>query len=124
MTANRLVQMYRHEAGNKWKWYESYLTYANSVLPEAMLCAWLSTGELVYKEVAKSSFDFLLSKIFTEKNIKVISNKGRLHKGEKPEDAPVGGQQECFSLCLLVQEDPVLFCQIYQYYQVSGLIMT
>ena len=56
--ADRLLQMYRHEATGAWKWYESYLTYANSILPEAMLCAWLATGEPRYKEVAKSSFDF------------------------------------------------------------------
>src|SRR4029079_17055361 len=41
--ANRLVQMYRHESDKEWKWFESYLTYANSILPEAMLCAWLAT---------------------------------------------------------------------------------
>ncbi len=79
--ANRLVQMYRHEADKEWKWFESYLTYANSILPEAMLCAWLATGELIYKEIAKSSFDFLLSKTLTKSSIKVISNKSWLHKG-------------------------------------------
>src|SRR5436190_17599041 len=72
--ANRLVQMYRHEATEEWQWFESYLTYANSILPEALLCAWLATGDFIYKEVAKSSFDFLLSKTFKEATIKVISN--------------------------------------------------
>jgi hypothetical protein len=61
--ANRLVQMSRHEKSAKWKWFESYLTYANSLLPEAMLCAWLATGDPVYKEIARTSFDFLLSKM-------------------------------------------------------------
>ncbi len=41
--ADRLVQMYRHEADENWLWFESYLTYANSILPEALLCAWLAT---------------------------------------------------------------------------------
>jgi hypothetical protein len=91
--ANRLVQMYRHETDGNWRWFESYLTYGNSILPEAMLCAWLATGEPVYKEVAKSSFDFLLSRIFTEKNIKVISNKGWLHKGEEENRVSIGGEQ-------------------------------
>jgi hypothetical protein len=81
--ANRLVQMYRHEMGEEWRWFESYLTYANSVLPEAMLCAWLATGELIYKEIAKSSFDFILSKTFIKNRIKVISNKSWLRKGEE-----------------------------------------
>ncbi len=37
--ANRLVQMYKHESSEKWEWFEDYLTYANSILPEAMLYA-------------------------------------------------------------------------------------
>ena len=91
--ANRLVQMYRHEADSEWRWFESYLTYANSILPEALLCAWLATGEIVYKEIARSSFDFLLSKTFTGKNIKVISNKGWLHKVKKAVQVETGGEQ-------------------------------
>jgi hypothetical protein len=91
--ANRLVQMYRHEADNEWRWFESYLTYANSILPEALLCAWLATGEIVYKEIAKSSFDFLLSKTFKDNNIKVISNKGWLHKVKNAVQAETGGEQ-------------------------------
>lgn len=91
--ANRLVQMYRHETDEEWAWFESYLTYGNSILPEAMLCAWMATGEPIYKEIAKSSFDFLLSKIFTESRIKVISNKGWLHKGEESIQEIIGGEQ-------------------------------
>lgn len=91
--ANRLVQMYRHEADKEWRWFESYLTYANSILPEAMLCAWLATGEPLYKEIAKESFDFLLSKIFTDNTIKVISNKGWLHKGKEAVQLIAGGEQ-------------------------------
>lgn len=82
--ADRLVQMYRHESEPHWRWFESYLTYANSILPEAMLCAWQETGDMVYKSVAKSTFDFLLSLTFNDKEIKVISNKSWLQKGQEP----------------------------------------
>jgi glycosyltransferase involved in cell wall biosynthesis len=81
--ANRLVQMYRHESNEKWEWFEGYLTYANSILPEAMLYAWLSTGETIYKDIARSSFKFLLSQIFNENGIEVISNKNWLQKGQE-----------------------------------------
>ncbi len=91
--ANRLVQMYRHEADDEWKWFESYLTYANSILPEALLCAWLATGEERYKEIAKSSFDFLLSKIFKTSGIKVVSNKTWLNKKEQLLHTAYGGEQ-------------------------------
>src|SRR6185436_12455812 len=79
--SDRLVQMYRHEADKEWQWFESYLTYANCILPEALLCAWLATGDPVYRDIAKSSFDFLLSETFGNKSIHVISNKNWLHKG-------------------------------------------
>jgi uncharacterized protein YyaL (SSP411 family) len=91
--SNRLVQMYRHEAEPVWSWFESYLTYGNSILPEAMLCAWMATGDPIYRQIAKTSFDFLLSKIFTEKSINVISNKGWLHKGEEENRVNIGGEQ-------------------------------
>ena len=80
--ANRLVQMYKHESNEKWEWFESYLTYANSILPEAMLYAWLLTGETIYKNIAISSLTFLLSQTFNENGIEVISNKNWLQKGE------------------------------------------
>ncbi len=91
--ADRLVQMYRHEATENWQWFENYLTYANSILPEALLCAWLATEETVYKETARSSFDFLLSKIFQQNMIKVISNKGWLYKQKKSVEMVIGGEQ-------------------------------
>jgi glycosyltransferase involved in cell wall biosynthesis len=80
--ASRLVKMYQHESEPTWQWFESYLTYGNSILPEALLCAYLETGNSIYKEIAKNSFDFLLSQTFKETKIKVISNKTWLQKGQ------------------------------------------
>ncbi|MEL1245880.1 glycosyltransferase [Flavobacterium sp. DGU11] len=79
--ADRLVQMYRHESDGEWKWFEGYLTYANSVLPEALLLSYGITKNEEYKEIAKKSFDFLLSQTFDEKSIQVISNRSWLIKG-------------------------------------------
>ena len=86
LLADRLIEIYRHESEENWPWFESYLTYANSILPEALLCAWEETGDKFYKLVAKKSFDFLLSLTFTKTGIKPISNKSWLHKGQKPEE--------------------------------------
>lgn len=91
--SNRLVQMYRHESGTDWLWYESYLTYANSIIPEALLCAWQVTGDVVYRDIAKTSFDFLLTKIIDGQNINVVSNKDWLHQGNKDSKALPGGEQ-------------------------------
>ncbi|MES2575855.1 MAG: glycosyltransferase [Bacteroidota bacterium] len=93
LLANKLVQMYKHEGEEDWQWFEGYLTYANSILPEAMLCAYLATGQSIYKEISKKTFDFLLSKIYTNDNIRVISNKGWLKKGEELNYKKVGGEQ-------------------------------
>ena len=81
--ADRLVQMYRHEASSSWAWFESYLTYANSILPEAMLYAWLETRDTVYKDIALESFEFLLSQTFNRNGIEVISNRNWLQKGQE-----------------------------------------
>ncbi|MFN3852066.1 MAG: glycosyltransferase [Spirosomataceae bacterium] len=91
--ANRLVQMYRHEADGSWQWFESYLTYGNSVIPDALLCAWSVTNEPIYKTIAKSSFDFLLSKTFIDNKIRIISNKNWLKKGEVLNLKMKGGEQ-------------------------------
>jgi glycosyltransferase involved in cell wall biosynthesis len=82
---DRLVQMYRHEAQADWKWFEGYLTYANSVLPEALLLCYAVTGEQTYADIAKESFDWLLSVTFNENSIKVISNRSWYFKGSQVE---------------------------------------
>lgn len=96
--ANRLLQMYRHEAGPGWYWYESYLTYANSLLPEAMLCAAQACNDDVFREVARTSFNFLLKITFNEERMRVISNKNWFYRDSEnihltKEGATTGGEQ-------------------------------
>lgn len=91
--ADRLVKMYKHEANDNWQWFESYLTYGNSILPEAILCAFLTTKETRYKEIALSTFNFLISKIYRNDTIKVISNQGWLNNGEEINFNKNGGEQ-------------------------------
>jgi len=90
--ADRLVAMFEHESSTSWVWYESYLTYGNSAIPEALLAAYETTGQAIYKEVAYRSFDFLLDKIITGDEIHVISNKGWTQRGN-PETDTKGGEQ-------------------------------
>ena len=80
--ADNLVSKFRGVSDSKWKWFEDYLTYANSVLPEAMLYAYLATGNTIFEKTAVISFDFLLSHTYKGKQIKVISNQGWRNKGE------------------------------------------
>lgn len=87
---NRLVRMYLHESTDTWSWFEGYLTYANSILPEALLCAFMVTGDQQYKQIALESMDFLMSTIFNENGIEVISSKGCFKRGGEP---PKFGEQ-------------------------------
>lgn len=91
--ANRLLALYTKESTQEWNWYENYMTYANSILPEALLYVWQITGKDIYKDTAIASFNFLLSIIFNKNGIEVVSNKGWLQKdvearqfGEQPID--------------------------------------
>jgi hypothetical protein len=81
--ADRLVQMYNRESNNEWKWFESYLSYANAILPEAILWAYSETQDAIYEEVAKNSFRFILSQTFCENSIKIVSSKDWLQKDKK-----------------------------------------
>ncbi|KAA6349168.1 mannosyltransferase, partial [termite gut metagenome] len=92
LLADKLINYYRQNNENKWSWFEAYLTYDNSVLPESLLYAFMATGDTIYKETAKESFDFLLEKTFTGEQIKVVSNQGWLQKereGQKFGEQPI-----------------------------------
>ena len=80
-----LLAYYYLNATEDWNWFEDKLTYANSILPEAMLYSYLITEEPTFKKVAIKSFDFLLSKMFVNGDFKVISNKGWYHKNKEPQ---------------------------------------
>jgi glycosyltransferase involved in cell wall biosynthesis len=84
--ADNLVSKYRGISEKGWNWFEDYLTYANSVLPEALLYASLCTGSNLYKNIAYQSFTFLLSVTFRNNHIKVISNQGWHLQGKAVHD--------------------------------------
>lgn len=82
----KLLSNYEIHATKDWKWFENYMTYGNGILPESMLFAFLTTNKTIYKKVALDSLDFLMSKMFNDKNFKVISNNGWLHKDSEPQE--------------------------------------
>ena len=78
----RLSVVSTKSASADWHWYEEYLTYANALLPEAMLLAGECTGNSLFKEIAHKTFDFLLKITFKNNQISVISNQSWHHKGK------------------------------------------
>ena len=83
--AQKLISTFDLNREKEWEWFEEYLTYANSILPEAMLLAYSTTGKEVYKKTALESFEFLLSKMYRNGEFKVISNRGWHQKHTEPE---------------------------------------
>lgn len=91
--ADRLVQMFRHEADSTWTWFERYLTYGNSVIPEALLLAWKVVKKPVYVSIARSSFDFLMKQTFDGDTLRLISNVSWMRNGDSAHELPDGGEQ-------------------------------
>jgi hypothetical protein len=66
--ARRLVECYQRSVRPDWRWFESRLTYANAVLPQALFVAGQRWPKEGFLEVAEASFDFL-ARATTSENI-------------------------------------------------------
>jgi glycosyltransferase involved in cell wall biosynthesis len=115
--ADNLVSKYRGVSDKKWQWFEDYLTYANGILPEAMLYASLSTGSVLYEQIAKKTFQFLLSLTFKNDQIQVISNQGWYQKGKSAQrygEQPIDVAYTILALQTFYQvfEDPIYKAQM------------
>lgn len=58
--SKRLIHLYRSVADDNWRWFETYLTYANPRLPQALFAAHGTTTDKTYLQVACNSLDFLI----------------------------------------------------------------
>lgn len=80
--ANILVDLYKDVENNDWKWFQSTITIESSLISEALLCAWLATGEPAYRQISKTSFDFLLSKIFKNEDQHTFVEEEKMFEGK------------------------------------------
>lgn len=98
--ADKLVKKYNRQIAkpkNKakgWLWFEDYLTYSNYKLPEALLAAFVATGDKAYLKVAESALKFLAPISFEKNNFSPIGQDGwyfrdgkRAYFDQQPEDA-------------------------------------
>ncbi|MCL5730146.1 MAG: glycosyltransferase [Candidatus Pacearchaeota archaeon] len=84
--ADYLVSLYKSSSNPSWNWFEPYMTYANSKLPESLLYAYLATGKREYLDIGLESLDFLLLKTFKGDIFVPIGQRGWYFKdGEKAE---------------------------------------
>lgn len=95
--ADRLIRAYydhlEKETRQNWLWFENYLTYSNSKLPEALLFAYQITKNKDYLKVAESSLKFLAGVTFEKNHFSPIGQDGwyfrngkRAYFDQQPED--------------------------------------
>jgi len=81
--AGSLVDQYRNEADDDWRWFESCITYANPRLPQGLFAAYESTKEPSYLQVALSSLNFLIEVQVVEDVFVPIGSNGWYPKNGK-----------------------------------------
>lgn len=81
--SNRLVNSFKAESSEDWKWFESSLTYSNGVLPESLFVAYDITRKKKYLEVATQSLNFLKEVIILNGRIVLVGHHGWYKKDGK-----------------------------------------
>jgi hypothetical protein len=81
--ADYLVDLYERSCDGDWRWFEESLTYSNAVLPEAMLVAYGALQDPRYREVGRSSLDFLVAHSFEGDVCVPVGQAGWYLKGGK-----------------------------------------
>ena len=104
---DKLLSLYDSASSPQWRWFESYFTYSNALLSEALLQAYRVTGKDRYLYVGKTTLDFLVEKTFREGIYMPIGQDGwyyrdgkRSHFDQQPEAvmAMVYALKVCYSI--------------------------
>lgn len=78
----RLVECYHRAVRPDWQWFESHMTYANAVLPHALLVAGRRWPKEMFMDVGRESFDFLVRETTADGVFWPIGNRGWCAHGE------------------------------------------
>lgn len=82
--ADGLMQAYARTAGAGWHWFEDEVTYANAVLPWALLLAAVRLGEPRCRQIGLESLQFLVGQTFTDSGFCPVGCQGWLRRGGRP----------------------------------------
>lgn len=83
--ADRLCELYEKASSPSWQWFESYITYANPRLPQALFRAYQITGKREYLDIAETTIDFLAANNIVNDVYQPVGNQSWYNKGgEKP----------------------------------------
>lgn len=72
----KLLEQYRREADENWRWFEGTLTYDNALLPLALFQSYALTGERASLRVARESLEFLEEICFEDGHLVLVGNSG------------------------------------------------
>jgi hypothetical protein len=81
--SDQLVNQYHIESTENWKWYESYMTYANPRIPNALIKAHEQLSDDKYLKIAEESLNFAIETQFKDSVFHPIGTKGWYHKAGK-----------------------------------------
>ncbi len=81
--SDRLIELYQATRHDEWRWFESYLTYSNGVMPEALLLVYDTTKDKRYLKIGKTTLDFLIEKSFINGIFMPIGQDGWHHKNKR-----------------------------------------
>jgi len=81
--ADNLINYYKVKATEDWPWFEQYLTYSNSKIPEALFFAYEVTKNPEYLEIAEKTFNFLSNLVFINNELSPIGQNGWCNRNGK-----------------------------------------
>ncbi|MFA0754333.1 MAG: hypothetical protein IMHGJWDQ_002119 [Candidatus Fervidibacter sp.] len=83
-----LTNAYLQNADRHWCWFEETMTYANGLLCDSLLRAYLLTGEQVFLTVGSETLRFLNKVCWDEASgcVSLVGNRGWYRKGGKKAD--------------------------------------
>lgn len=82
---DKLVTLCEKYSSPDWQWFEHYLTYSNSVLPEALLLGYNVTRFKKYLEIGQKTLEFLIKQTFKNEIYMPIGQSGWYRRGDKRE---------------------------------------
>lgn len=80
--SEKLVQSYRKNQDERWKWFENIMTYSNALLPWALFRSYTITKDEKVLYIAKESMEFLENVTFRNGYFKPIGCKGWYRKDD------------------------------------------
>jgi hypothetical protein len=96
--ADQLCEVYQRTSSPDWQWFESYLTYANARLPQALFEAYSTTKDATYLKIGEDTLNFLIKEQIIEDKLLPIGNKSKYLKHA---DKALYDQQPLEAACMV-----------------------